>query len=128
MDVEFDYYLRLLPAETVSHIFWECPHVHEIIQKFYRLVRGLDWYRGNEVIDKKCFFLGIGSEFKGIVEVDLIWKHYVKFFLFQCKLRKKMPTFASLRYEFEGIMAFKTMQLPRFNLMHINTIYNGIEQ
>jgi len=122
-NIEFMYYLNLQPVETTSHLFWECTHVQEIIQRFYRWVRGLDWYRGNEVIEKSSFFLGVPHEFKGIVTADLTWKHYVKYYIFQCRLRKKLPTFASLKYEFGGIVSPPSMRDISSNLRLINVLY-----
>jgi len=122
-DVEYDYYLNLQPVETISHLFWECPNVHNIIQTFYRWIRNLDWYRGVEEIDKKSFFVGLENDYKGLVEADLIWKQYIKYYIYQCRIRKKLPTFASLRYEFEGMIGFTSLVNTRANLMRLNILY-----
>jgi len=122
-DAEYDYLLNIQPIETISHLFWDCTHVQDIIHKFYRWIRNLDWYRGNDQIDKKGFFIGINHEFKGVVTADLIWKHYVKFYIYQCRARKKLPTFASLRYEFEGMTTSPSFMKIRANLMVIGQLY-----
>ncbi len=125
-DPEFDYYLALQPVETVPHLFWDCIHVQEVIHKFYRWIMDLDWYHGNAQIDKKSFFLGLEHDYKGVVVADLIWKHYVKFYIYQCRSRKKIPTFASLRYEFEGITTSPSFNNIRAHLLMLNHIYNVV--
>ena len=77
-------------------------------------------------IDKKSFFLGLEHNYKGVVVADLIWKHYVKFYIYQCRLRKKIPTFPSLRYEFEGITTSPSFNNIRANLLMLNHIYNAV--
>jgi len=124
-DAEYEYYLNIQPTETVTHLFWDCIHVQDLIQKFYRWIRNLDWYRGNAQIDKKSFFIGKQHEFKGLVIADLIWKHYAKYYIYQCRSRKKIPTFASLRYEFEGITLSPSFRTIRANLQMIGHLYQG---
>ena len=45
-DAEYEYYLNIQPIETVTHLFWDCIHVQDLIQKFYRWIRNL----GTEVM------------------------------------------------------------------------------
>ena len=102
-DARYLYLIRIQPMESVEHLFWECSISQDVIQKFFRWMVGLNWLRGNEVIQRDVFFLGINAESKKLCKFDLIWKHFVKFFLYKCRTRKKIPTFPSLKYEFEGI-------------------------
>jgi hypothetical protein len=113
-----------LPSESVPHLFWECEHVINVIQRCYRWIRGLDWYRGREMIDKTTFFMGISHEWTSLSQTDLLWKHYVKFFIYSCRLRRKMPTFPSLRYEMDGFFGLIHMQKFRRELESINVLYN----
>jgi hypothetical protein len=123
LDPEYNYYIELLPSESVSHLFWECEHVQNVIHTCYRWLRGLDWYRGAERVDKQSFFCGIDHEFKGISHADLIWKHYVKYFIFTCKNRKALPKFPSLRYELEGVFNSPSMTRYRDKIRRINILY-----
>ena len=125
-DAVYDYYLSIQPVETISHLFWDCIHVQDIIHKFYRWIRNFDWYRGNAQIDKKDFFIGMEHAFKGVVTADIIWKHYVKFYIYQCRARKKLPTFASLRYEFEGMTMSPSFVKIRTNLLMIGQLYEVV--
>jgi len=56
----------------------------------------------NGVIDKDTFMIGKEGISKMTTLCDVTWKHYVKFFVYQCRSRKTIPTFGSLRYEMEG--------------------------
>ena len=101
---EYEYYLGLLPAETVDHLFWECEHVQGIIQKTYRWVMGAE--EGRVMLQpavKENFMRGKGMEAKKHTICDLVWKHFVKFFIYQCRIRRKIPNFGSLVYELKGL-------------------------
>jgi len=95
---EYGYYLGLIEAETLSHIFWECEIIQSLVQQCYRWMCG----NVNGVIDKDTFMIGKEGSSKMITMCDVTWKHYVKFFVYQCRSRKTIPTFGSLRYEMEG--------------------------
>ena len=123
-DAEYDYYLQLQPVETVHHLFWECESVNTVIQKCYRWIRGFDWYRGHEEINKDSFFMGISNNYKNICQTDLIWKHFVKFYIYWCRNCKKKPSFVALKFELEGLFGLKKMAKFRRELMRINLIYD----
>ena len=120
---EFQYYLDIQPQETVDHLFWSCEKVNIIVQQIYRWIRNLDWYRGNETISKKSFFQGISHEWSNVVQVDLIWKHYVKFQIFMYRGKKKLPTFPNIKHELDGIFSHPRMGFYRDAVRHINLLY-----
>jgi hypothetical protein len=122
--IEYNYYLNLQPSESVSHIFWECESVQHVIQKFYRWIRNLDWLNGNETVAKDSFFAGNFSNFPNITNMDIVWKHFAKFFIFQCRHKKKLPTFPALKYEFEGIISRRCMAKEWLTLQQIDVLYN----
>ena len=95
-DPEYEYYLNLQPTETVDHLFWDCPHTREVIQRAYRWVIGGDWYRGREVIDKIEFMIGQIRSCKRNTVCDLVWKLYVKYFIYRCRKQNKLPRFGNL--------------------------------
>ena len=108
---EYSYYVNLCAVETVSHLFWECESVQDMIQRCYRWIKGGDWYRGTETIGKNAFFLGnLGLEGDKIVKCDLLWKHFVKYYIYRCRSLKKVPRFGNLRYELTGMV--KGSNLP----------------
>jgi len=120
---EYNYYMNLLPVENVDHLFWECNTTSLVIQQCYRWVRGFDWYNGNEEIEKYEFLIGMESEEKSIVKVDLIWKHFVRFFIYKCKKSKRIPYFPSLKFELGGLFENPGMQKMVHHFQFINEIY-----
>jgi hypothetical protein len=122
---EYQYYLSLLPVETVEHIFWQCEHVQMCINQCYRWIRGYRWYDGVETIDQQSFFIGVLKDTvnKKITQCDLLWKHFVKFFIYQCRSQKKLPRFPSLKFEMEGIFCSYKMVEWRQYITRINELY-----
>jgi len=122
---EYQYYISLLPIETVNHLFWECDNVQPCLNQCYRWIRGLNWYNGVETMDKKSFFMGISNETvnKKIIQCDLLWKHFVKYFVYMCRQQKRLPRFPSLKYELEGIFCGNKMVEWRRYVARINELY-----
>jgi len=120
---EFRHYLDLLPIETVEHLFWDCELSNIVIQRCYRWIRGYDWYYGDETISKASFLIGIENHNKKIVMVDLIWKYFVRYFLYCCRIKKKIPQFPALKYELEGLFKNPGMKQWLQNIQKINEIY-----
>jgi hypothetical protein len=122
---EYQYYLNLLPVENVEHIFWQCEHVRVCINQCYRWIRGYRWYDGVETIDQQSFFIGVPNDTvnKKIIQSDLLWKHFVKFFIYQCRSQKKLPRFPSLKFEMEGIFCNYKMLEWRQYIRRLNELY-----
>ena len=100
---EFQYYMNLLPVESTDHLFWECEVSQTVIQRCYRWIKGDDWLNSYEEIEKYEFLIGMENEKRSIVKVDLIWTHFVRFFIYKCKNRKKIANFPSLKFELDGL-------------------------
>jgi hypothetical protein len=120
---EFQYYINLQPSETTDHLFWDCQGVQVLIQQSYRWIRGLDWLRGNEVTTKDIFFQGINNTWTSLSYTDLIWKHFVKYFIYIHKHMHKLPTFPNLKYELEGLFSTRRMALYSRTILNINVLY-----
>jgi hypothetical protein len=119
-DPRYEYYLNLQPVENVKHLFWDCQPVQDLIQKCFRWLTGKDWYRGVETIVYDHFFLGIeNNSNKGLVRADLIWKHFVKFFVMNCRYRKKIPKFGELCADIEYMYS----NLGHENLNNLQRVY-----
>jgi len=108
----------------VEHLFWECDHSKVVIQRCYRWIRSFDWYNGNNMIDHKSFFIGIDNPNRKIVKVDLIWKHFARFYLYRCRNKRKIPNFPSLKFEIEGLFRNPGMYEFLQDILNINLIYN----
>jgi len=102
---EYEYFLGILPVETSHHIFWDCEHVQDLIQKTYRWVKGAGMAEnGFQALMKEKFFMGEKFVENKHTICDLVWKHYIKFFIYQCRTLNRIPSFGSLKFELEGIV------------------------
>jgi hypothetical protein len=83
----------------VNHLFWECNNVKTVITKFFNDIA----QENNLNIDKEKFFGGWNSISVKRTKALLIIVHFVKYYIYICRNRKKMPTVAGLTYEFAGL-------------------------
>ena len=60
--------------------------------------------------------MGEWSGGRSLTEIDLDWKHLVKFVIFQCRLRRRIPSFGDIIHEM-GIMkrVFSSGSIDRYN-------------
>ena len=120
---EYRYYMDLAPLESVEHLFWECETSNLVIQQCYRWIRGYNWYTGNETMEKYEFLIGMDNTQRSIVKVDLLWKHFVRYFLYRCRKGRRLPYFPSLKFELEGLFNNPGMFRMLQQMQHINEIY-----
>ena len=73
------------------------------IQKINRWINGVALDRGEYQVTLESFMLGDMKDRKNDVKCDLIWKHFVRYYLYWCRQRVVMPSFGSLKYELLGI-------------------------
>ena len=81
---------------------------------------------GGEEIGRSSFMMGIMHENKKLVSADLIWKHFLKFFIYKNRAMKKIPKFPSLRYELEGMLELTSMRGISNHLLNINILYQNL--
>jgi hypothetical protein len=100
---EYPYYLGLLNSETINHIFWECDWSKKVINTCFRWMTGRDWYRGEETVNKEDFMIGTMHPTQGLIKCDVLWKTFVKYYIYKCRYRRIIPQFCQLRYEMEQV-------------------------
>jgi len=84
----------------------------------------MDWYRGLETVQKNDFMMGTYSNLnKQLSKVDLVWKHFIKFFIYKCRISRKLPMFPSLKFELEGMFNSTGMHKMRNLIIQINNLY-----
>ncbi len=103
-DPRYGYFIGLQPIENIKHLFWQCETSKMVIQTFFKWILNLNWLRGQEEIEELDFMLGFTITSKILLSFDLIWKHFVKFYIYKCRQRKAIPSFPSAKFEFEGVM------------------------
>lgn len=76
--------------ETLTHLFWECPHV----RNFWNVLQ--NWLRQNcencatLVLSQVFTMFGVENNFRSDKVIDLIML-LARFYIYKCKLEKKMP-------------------------------------
>jgi hypothetical protein len=85
---------KILPAqrESFSHFFWDCVAVEKLIYNF-------SMFAINRTMSKSNFFTGVDDTGTFYDTVFLVVSLF-KYALWQFKLRKKVPSWPSLKHEF----------------------------
>ena len=78
---------------------------------------------GGDLIGENSFLLGVMHENKKLRETDLLWKQFVKYFVYKSKLNMKIPTFPALKYEMEGFFGKKCMDVYSRMIASLNLLY-----
>ena len=94
-DPEYLVELNRLNNETIEHLFYSCISVHPILNEFCRLNLGME-----NNINWEYYMLGrieIGYE-KTLVKILIL--HFIKYYIYQCRTKKIMPSLNTLIYEF----------------------------
>ena len=76
------------------------------------------------MIEKFEFLIGMEHERKKLVKADLIWKHFVRYFIFRCKKGRRLPYFPSLKFELEGLFYSNGMYNMLQQMQKINELYS----
>ena len=117
---EYNYYLGLLPNESISHFFWECEYVQPLVHQCYRYITGYSWMRGGERIEKVNFMVGSFRPNKKLMEADTLWKNYLKFYIYKCRYQNRLPTFPFFKSEFESMMSSTNLWKVRNKMLELN--------
>jgi hypothetical protein len=101
-NVAYDDEMGRLPAENVSHLFWDCNLVNPLIHALFNELAGTR----NLVVDRRNYFLGWEGRSKGCTIVTLIGIHLVKYIMYKFKVRHRIPTIFSLKEEFRAAIGW----------------------
>jgi exonuclease III len=85
--------------ESVIHLFWECTVVRSLIDGVGNWLANTN----GRLFKKDSFFSGIDDLSPQNMRICIIIVHYVKYVLYECKLRHQIPTMTHMRYEMEGL-------------------------
>ena len=92
-DIRYANRLAVLSNENLTHLFWECTHVQTIVQQIFGWMLKNGNERNRIVLSKDSFFFGISCNSPALTRADVVWKHYVKFYFYRCRLTHNLPTF-----------------------------------
>jgi hypothetical protein len=85
--------------ESVMHLFWECTVVKPLID-------GIGNWLAKKIgrcFNKETFFSGIDDISLQNMRMCTTIVHYVKYVIYEYKLRHQLPTMTHIRYELEGL-------------------------
>jgi hypothetical protein len=97
--------MRNLPPENTDHLFWECQVSRRVINDFFRLTCG----EQGRVVSKEKFLGGWQDISKMFTIIGLFTVHYVKYYIFMCRMRRRLPIVQHLEDEFD----YTTLRLTR---------------
>ena len=92
--------VRPVPEESFSHVFFDCPHSSRIVELFFARYITIEFNRE--------------QYFTGLVEPDnerinrpfAICMDVLRYYIWQCKLNKKLPTFSAVCAETEFMIGY----------------------
>jgi hypothetical protein len=58
-----------------------------------------------------------------ITKADLLWKGFVKFFIYKCRTQHKIPRFPAAKFEFEGMMKRHCMRNIHWYMLNVRFLY-----
>jgi hypothetical protein len=85
--------------ESVAHLFWECTTIKPIVNGIGNWLANTNDRR----FRKDNFFSGIDDISPKNIRMCVTLVHYMKYLIYECKLRHQIPTMAHIRYEMEGL-------------------------
>jgi hypothetical protein len=100
---EYEYFINLTPAENVNHLFWECEHVHPIINAFFtQITTPLEpvFGRIDQNLNRNLYFEGRELESPNQERAELIFLHFIKYYIYRCRFKRKLPMLNELREEY----------------------------
>ncbi len=112
-----------LSAETVSHLFWGCRWVNNIIQSTFNRLAG----ENNRIVDVNRYMGGWVIENKWNQELVLIVIHFIKYVIYVCRNRRILPMVVHLRYEIEELLVILSKRKKwRSHLTNLGETLKGI--
>jgi hypothetical protein len=92
--------LQALDRETINHLFWDCVHVNRVIRSFFNTIAN-----GNDQNVVKDKYMG-GWKVESILrtKIILILVHFVKYYIYSCRIRRNIPSTAGIMYEYGGLV------------------------
>jgi hypothetical protein len=85
--------------ESIAHLFWECTAVRKLIDDVGNWLAGSN----RRKFTKEKFFSGIEDISPQNIRMCVAIVHYIKFIVYECKLRHQLPTLTHVRHELEGL-------------------------
>jgi len=92
--------LRGVRHESVQHLLWECEYTQRTVHRVGFILTGGD----GERFRKKEYFTGLLDVGIPVMQMSELIVHFVKYYLYKCKLRFKIPTPNKCVFEMQGMI------------------------
>jgi hypothetical protein len=121
-DMEYQAEIDRLPREDTKHLFWECNKTRLLITGIVEHLMGRH-YGGRVIVSKSKFMCGWEGATKNDTNVSLFIVHFIKYFIYRCKQRKRFPLLLHAMEEFwTAVEHLKKSSKWRESLQHMNVI------
>jgi hypothetical protein len=121
-DMEYQAEIDRLPREDNNHLFWECNKTGVLITGIVEQLIGQQ-VGGRIVVSKNKYMCGWEGASKIDTNVSLFIVHFIKYFIYKCKQRKRFPLLLHAMEEFWiAIEHLKKSSKWRASLQHMNVI------
>ena len=91
--------INRLSHESVSHLLWDCQHSRVVINGVGQRLSGTI----GTTFNKKEFMSGLEDISIANVKLTIILVHFIKYQIYICKCRHRLPTVPQIMYEWEGL-------------------------
>jgi hypothetical protein len=98
-DIEYQAEIVRVPREDTTHLFWECGKSSTLINGMVQCLLGQQWGR-RMIVNKRKFMGGWEGASKRDTNVSLFIVHFIKYFIFKCKQRRRLPLLMHALEEF----------------------------
>ncbi len=92
--------MQALDRETINHLFWDCRHVNRVIRGFFNTIAN----ENDRNVEKDKYMGGWKVESVLRTKIILILIHFVKYYIYSCRIRRNIPSTAGIMYEYGGLL------------------------
>jgi len=92
--------LRGVRHESVQHLMWECEYTQRVVHRVGSILTRGD----KERFRKKEYFIGLSDVGIRVMQMSDLIVHFVKYYLYKCKQRFRIPTANECIFEMGGML------------------------
>jgi hypothetical protein len=115
--------LEMLEGETALHLFWDCQFVCDIIKNVCNEIANTNQL----TINREKYLCGYMGTNKDDSLFNIMFVNAIKYVLYKCKQRKKLPTTFYMRMELHGIfLRLWKFKRWKYNVEHLSATARGL--
>jgi hypothetical protein len=122
-DLVYRQELEMLEGETALHLFWDCQFVCDIIKNVCNEIANTNQL----TINREKYLCGYMGTNKDDSLFNVMFVNAIKYVLYKCKQRKKLPTTFYMRMELNGIfLRLWKFKRWKYNVEHLTVTARGL--